>query len=254
MLPLGLLYYYDCTIKDSTSHIRRQRESAHNYRQALNLDPLGYLLPYFCVLKFVLRLFSERCYFVHFLVSHPAGRHTLRSMLGRFNVAALNKIGGLTAVLGGDVCICADWFLIRRPAGHARRMGHPGLPEPKSCCRPACLSGSVLCTELASPWVGGGQRLLASGMPITAFCSLMKVERDVRRNTHRGFVCGGSRGGSVVVLCTPGRTGRRTLAAGGLVGSPTTLRTGSENSLIDWEGKGAGSSRAHHISNNTYVH
>ena len=131
-------------------------------------------------------------------------------------------------------------------------MGHPGLPEPKSCCRPACLSKSVLRTELASPWVGGGQRLLASGMPITASCSLVKVERDFRGNTHRGFVCGGSRGGSVVVLCISGGTGRRKSAAGGLVGSPPTLRTGSGNSLIDWEGKGAGLSRARYISN-TYV-
>lgn len=137
--------------------------------------------------------------------------------------------------------------------GHTHLMGHPGLPEPKSCCHPACLSKSVLCIELASPWVGGGQRLLASGMPITAFCSLVEAERDVRRNTHRGFVCGGSRGGSVVVLCTPGGTGRRKAAAVGLVGSPPTLRTGSEDSLIDWEGKGAGLSRAHYISN-TYVH
>ena len=98
--------------------------------------------------------------------------------------------------------------------------GSSGLARAQKllCCRPARLSKSVLCAELASPWVGGGQRLLASGMPITAFCSLVEVDRDVGRNTHRGFVCGGSRGGSVVVLCTPGGTGRQKSAAGGLVG------------------------------------
>ena len=58
----------------------------------------------------------------------------------------------------------------------------------------------------------------------------------------------------MVVLCAPGGTGRQISAAGGLVGSPPTLRTGSEHSLIDWEGKGAGLSRAHYISNNTYMH
>ena len=63
---LGLLYHYDCTIRDLTSHIIWQQERAHNYRQALNLDPLGYPHEAFCVLDFVLRLFSERCYFFHF--------------------------------------------------------------------------------------------------------------------------------------------------------------------------------------------
>ena len=90
--------------------------SAYFTRRSAGVGP-GYPLRNF-VLFFVLRLFSERCCSLSFL-GFTLGRPPYTSLiLGRLNILASYKIGGLTAMEGGDVYIQNRLFTsIRRPAG-----------------------------------------------------------------------------------------------------------------------------------------